>query len=175
VIAMALGCEQPAPGPAPGPTPPAVATPNEPAPTPPTQPVGQGQLIVQQAPSSGPVYHLYLPAGYKADQQWPLVLLGDDARLYDGVAPGRISAEWQTRADANGWVLVGMALNLSSSQPDSLDETAVNAVMSDVLSRWSIDRDKIYATPLVGLVKGLVNELVRRQPMRFTELPGAAP
>lgn len=117
---------------------PSATQPAEPAsPEPQPQPAvtePQGQLLRQVEPGTRNTYHLYLPDGYKADRQWPMVvlLLGRDFPPDKTAAAAR---DWQLFADREGLVL------LQPDQPtDAADLNKTRPMIRDLLGRWSLDR-----------------------------------
>ena len=129
------------------------------------QDLPRGQLIEKVACRSdaAQTYALYLPSDYAPDKKWPILY------ALDAGARGSLPVQrFQDAAEKYGYILAGS--NNSRNGPIKVVEDAVNALVDDTGSRFSLDPQRIYlagfsggarAAILVGLaLKGKVAGII---------------
>ncbi len=88
-------------------------------------------------------YALYLPSAYSPDRGWPVIY------AFDPFARGTAAIEvYRAAAEKYGYIVVGS--NNSKNGPASIQTTAAQALWSDTHRRFSIDKNRVYATGLSG-------------------------
>jgi predicted esterase len=106
----------------------------------------KGKLVekveCQAAPSFS--YALYLPSAYQVEKTWP-VLFCFDARA-DGMLPAGL---FQEAAEKYGYIIVS-SNNSGSDDPSVPNLQAMKAMYDDALSRFSVDKRRLYATGFSG-------------------------
>jgi dienelactone hydrolase len=103
-----------------------------------------GELVPDVKCVSDPAqsYALFLPADYTPDRAWPVIF------AFDPGARGRTPVErYQAAAAAYGYIVAG-SNNSRNGSPDV--RPAVNAMTSDVLSRFNVDAKRIYLAGMSG-------------------------
>ncbi|MFC2157829.1 hypothetical protein ACFLT9_08335 [Acidobacteriota bacterium] len=88
-------------------------------------------------------YALYLPSNYSPDRTWPILY------AFDPGARGRIPLE-RFREAAERFEFIVVASNNSRNGPWEPILKAASAVVRDTFERFSIDRNRIYATGFSG-------------------------
>lgn len=88
-------------------------------------------------------YAVYLPSNYSADRRWPLLL------AFDPGARGALPVQrYKDAAERLGVIVVG-SNNSRNAQLGASDE-ALNAMLSDASSWFSLDRRRVYLTGFSG-------------------------
>jgi dienelactone hydrolase len=88
-------------------------------------------------------YALYLPSSYDARRTWPVIY------AFDPAGRGQLPLEcFKESAEKHGYILVGSNISRNGPVPPSL--RAGLAMMRDVLSRFSVDERRLYATGFSG-------------------------
>jgi len=95
-----------------------------------------------QAP--GFSYALYLPSSYQPEKTWP-VLFCFDPRA-NGMNPAEL---FQEGAEKYGYIIIS-SNNSGSDDPSVPNLQAMKAIYDDALSRFSVDKQRLYATGLSG-------------------------
>lgn len=109
----------------------------------------------RQAPDQS--YALYLPSGYRPEQRWPLLL------AFDPAGRGRVPVErFQAAAQRYGYIVAGS--NNARNGPWEPVVAAVNALWTDIPSRFSIDPDRVYAAGFSGGARVACAVALSRQP-----------
>jgi pimeloyl-ACP methyl ester carboxylesterase len=99
--------------------------------------------IVKCAADQSQTYALYLPSHYSPDRPWNLIL------AFDPRGQGRQGVEHlQAAAEKYGYIVAGS--NNSRNGPPQISLTAVQAMWSDVVKRFSINPKRIYTAGLSG-------------------------
>jgi hypothetical protein len=109
------------------------------------QDLPRGQIIAEVKCAADPSqsYALYLPSNYSSDRVWSVIF------AFDPVARGRLPVElFQAAAEKYGYIVAGSNNSRNGAWNTSL--TAWQAMSSDVLTRFSIDERRTYATGLSG-------------------------
>ena len=125
-----------------------------------TQELPPGKLIEKVVCDGDPQqsYALYLPPGYSASRQWPILY------CFDPAARGRVPLErFQEAAERYGWIVVGS--NNSCNGPLEVSLGAMDAMWRDTHARFAIDARRVYAAGFSGGARmacrlGLAGELV---------------
>lgn len=104
-----------------------------------------GEVAPRVACAASPeqTYALYLPTNYDPGQKWPLLLCLDPVRR--GALP---VSRFASAAERWGYIVIGS--NNSQNYDWSSTTQAVNALMKDGLSRYSIDTRRIYHAGFSG-------------------------
>jgi dienelactone hydrolase len=105
----------------------------------------KGRIIDKVVCTNAPQfsYSLYLPSGYSAERNWPVIF------CFDPRAQGRRPVELlQAAAETYGYVLAG-SLD-SKNGPVEPNQRAARAVWQDVRGRFSIDTERVYAAGFSG-------------------------
>ncbi len=89
-------------------------------------------------------YALYLPTAYQPEEIWP-VLFCFDPRA-DGMRPAEL---FKDSAEKYGYIIIS-SNNSGSDDPSVPNLQAMKAIYDDALSRFSVDRQRLYATGLSG-------------------------
>ncbi len=89
-------------------------------------------------------YALYLPTSYQSEKTWP-VLFAFDPRA-NGMRPAEL---FKDSAEKYGYIIVS-SNNSGSDDPSVPNLQAMKAIYDDALSRFSVDRQRLYATGLSG-------------------------
>jgi len=108
--------------------------------------IARGTIIDGLKCASDPTqtYAVYLPAAYVPGQHRPLLFVFDPRRR------GAFAAElFQAAAERYGWI-VASSNDTLSDESWAPNETAVRAMLPDVLRRFDPDRRRIYATGFSG-------------------------
>ncbi len=114
-----------------------------PAPAPPSFPVGQIIPSVPTQADPGQTFALYLPPQYDPEKAWPLII------AFDPGARGSVPVElFKPAAEKYGYLVVG--LNNSRNGPLRDQVEAFRAVWNDVLVRFSLDAQRLYAAGFSG-------------------------
>ena len=88
-------------------------------------------------------YSIYLPSKYSSDRKWPIIFAFDaDAR---GPLPVR---RFKAVAEKYGYIIAGS--NNSRNGPMAIIEEALNALITDTESRFSLDDRRMYMTGFSG-------------------------
>jgi dienelactone hydrolase len=102
--------------------------------------------IIDNVPCRGDpsqTYALYLPSGYAADKQWPILY------ALDAGARGNLPVErFKEAAEKYGYIVVGS--NNSRNGPVKIVQDAVNALLIDTNTRLSVDRRRVYIAGFSG-------------------------
>jgi predicted esterase len=106
----------------------------------------KGKLVekVECQGAAGFSYALYLPSTYQPEKTWP-VLFCFDARA-DGMLPAGL---FQEGAEKYGYIIVS-SNNSGSDDPSVPNLQAMKAMYDDALSRFSVDKRRLYATGFSG-------------------------
>jgi predicted esterase len=91
-------------------------------------------------------YSLYLPSNYDAEARWPLLLVFDP-RGRSVEAAGLFTAA----AEEYGWIILSSNDTRSDSGMEP-NQRAINALWSEIQSRYSVERRRIYAAGFSGTV-----------------------
>ncbi|MBT7067585.1 MAG: hypothetical protein HN919_14895 [Verrucomicrobia bacterium] len=87
-------------------------------------------------------YHLYLPSNFNLSRKWPVMFVmspgGGQAGGLKRYVPG---------AEQNGWIL---AISVQSKNGFEQSDTAVSAMVDDVLEQQPIDTERLYASGFSG-------------------------
>jgi predicted esterase len=134
----------------------------------------RGQVIERVVCAKVPAqaYALYLPSNYDAARRWPLLL------CFDPGANGRRAVErFAAAAEKFGWIVAG-SLN-SRNGPWDANAAAINALVQDAGTRWSVDPRRLYAAGLSGgarvaLQLALMNKLISGVIACSAGFPGSA-
>jgi predicted esterase len=89
-------------------------------------------------------YALYLPSSYQSEKSWP-VLFCFDPRA-NGMNPAQL---FQEAAEKYGYIIVS-SNNSGSDDPSVPNMQAMKAIYDDALARFSVDKQRLYATGLSG-------------------------
>jgi predicted esterase len=89
-------------------------------------------------------YALYLPSSYQPEKTWP-VLFAFDPRANGDVPAGL----FQEGAEKYGYIIVS-SNNSGSDDPSVPNLQAMKAMYDDALSRFSVDKRRLYATGFSG-------------------------
>jgi predicted esterase len=105
-----------------------------------------GKIIEKVACQGAPdfSYALYLPSAYQPERTWP-VLFCFDPRA-NGMNPAEL---FQEGAEKYGYIIVS-SNNSGSDDPSVPNLQAMKAIYDDALSRFSVDKQRLYATGLSG-------------------------
>jgi dienelactone hydrolase len=109
------------------------------------QDLPRGRLIEKVACRSdaAQTYALYLPSDYAPDKKWPILY------ALDAGARGSLPVQrFQDAAEKYGYILAGS--NNSRNGPIKVVEDAVNALVTDTGSRFSLDPQRIYLAGFSG-------------------------
>jgi hypothetical protein len=88
-------------------------------------------------------YALYLPSQYSPDRSWPVLY------AFDPFARGKVAVEvYRAAAEKYGYIVAGS--NNSKNGPASIQTAAAQALWLDTHQRFSIDKNRVYATGLSG-------------------------
>jgi dienelactone hydrolase len=88
-------------------------------------------------------YALYLPSNYTAEKQWPILY------ALDAGARGALPVErFQEAAEKYGYILAGS--NNSRNGPVKIVQDAVNALLIDTRTRFSVDPRRMYVAGFSG-------------------------
>lgn len=103
-----------------------------------------GEIVnVTCAADSAQSYALYLPSGYTPTREWKLIL------AFDAGARGRQGVErFQAAAEKYGYIVAGS--NNSRNGPWEISLGAADAMSTDVVRRFKVDRKHIYTTGQSG-------------------------
>ncbi len=94
-------------------------------------------------------YALYLPSNYTPDKQWPILY------ALDAGARGALPVErFREAAETYGYILAGS--NNSRNGPVKIVQDAVNALIVDTRTRFSIDPRRIYVAGFSGGARAAV-------------------
>ena len=89
-------------------------------------------------------YALYLPSSYQSEKTWPVLF------CFDPRANGEVPAElFQESAEKYGYIIVS-SNNSGSDDPSVPNLQAMKAIYDDALSRFSVDKRRLYATGFSG-------------------------
>src|SRR4051812_42948785 len=111
-----------------------------------SQELARGEIIdkVLCASDSSQSYGLYLPTGYSAEKQWPIVY------AFDPGGRGRNPVErFKDSAERMGYIVVGSNNSRNGIGGDSIGKI-IQALWSDTHTRFSIDERRVYATGFSG-------------------------
>jgi poly(3-hydroxybutyrate) depolymerase len=103
-----------------------------------------GQIIdsVTCATDASQSYALFVPAGYTLSHPWPVIF------AFDPGGRGRTPVErYQAAAEQYGFIVAG-SNNSRNGSPEFLD--AAEAMSTDVMGRFNIDRKRIYVAGMSG-------------------------
>src|SRR5262245_3615917 len=106
--------------------------------------VPRGQVVpdVKCTADASQSYALYLPSSYSPNREWPVIL------AFDPGGRGRNGVErYQAAAEKYGYIVAG-SNNSRNGSPET--GKAVNAMSSDVFSRFNVDTRRIYAAGMSG-------------------------
>ncbi len=99
------------------------------------------KVVCRAAP--GQSYALYLPSGYSPDAQWPILYALDPG------ARGRLPVDrFKDAAEKLGFIVAGS--NNSRNGPMEASQAAINAILTDTTSRFSLDARRVYFTGFSG-------------------------
>ena len=88
-------------------------------------------------------YALYVPAGYSADREWPVIF------AFDPGARGRVPVErFRDAAERYGFIVAGS--NNSRNGPMTVSIDAINAMHADLRARFGLDARRSYLTGFSG-------------------------
>ncbi|MFT3869648.1 MAG: hypothetical protein QM715_14425 [Nibricoccus sp.] len=88
-------------------------------------------------------FALYLPSNYDPAKKWPVLF------CFDPGARGRRPVEcFQAGAEKFGYIVVGSNNSRNGPWPDNAK--AIEAMLRETFSRWSVDRSRLYAAGLSG-------------------------
>src|SRR5262245_35710523 len=105
-------------------------------------PVGQIVDSVSCAADPSQSYALFLPREYSPQREWPVIF------AFDPGARGRMPVErYQAAADRFGYVVAGS--NNSRNGSNDIGK-AVDAMTIDVMSRFAIDKRRVYVAGMSG-------------------------
>jgi len=110
------------------------------------QPIPKGEIVDKIAAASDPemAYAVYLPASYAPDRRWPVVFVLDPRRR------GALAADLFRDAAAQfGWIIVS-SNNTESDSENAPNIRAVQALLTDAPSRFSIDEHRMYLAGFSG-------------------------
>jgi predicted esterase len=105
----------------------------------------RGQIVdeVQCASDPAQSYALYLPSSYSPDRAWSLLI------AFHPAARGRAMVEtYRAAAETYGYIVAGS--NNSRNGSWQVSAASVQAMISDLGQRFSIDASRVYATGLSG-------------------------
>jgi pimeloyl-ACP methyl ester carboxylesterase len=105
----------------------------------------QGRIIgkVPCGLDASQTYALYLPSNYAADKQWPILY------ALDAGARGTLPVErFQEAAEKYGYILAGS--NNSRNGPVKIVQDAMNALLVDTRTRFSVDPRRMYVAGFSG-------------------------
>jgi len=111
-----------------------------------TDPFPTGEIVDPVACLADPsqTYALYLPAGYSAERQWPVLL------VFDPRARGTAAAEiFLEGAREHGWLILS-SNNTRSDSSWQPNVKAVNAMLPELGGRWAVDPERVYAAGFSG-------------------------
>lgn len=98
---------------------------------------------------SGQTYALYLPSGYTQEEQWPILY------ALDAGARGRLPVErFREAAEEYGFILAGS--HNSRNGPARIIQDAVNALLVDTQTRFSVNPRRIYVAGFSGGARAAV-------------------
>ena len=106
----------------------------------------RGKIVERIATMSDPsiTYAYYLPSNYDASKRWPLLYVFDPGKR------GPLGAEiFREAAETYGWIIVS-SNDTDSSADWRPNSRAINAMWPDAQRRFSIDKNRIYATGMSG-------------------------
>jgi tetratricopeptide (TPR) repeat protein len=94
-------------------------------------------------------YSLYLPSNYVPDKHWPILY------ALDAGARGVVPVErFKEAAETYGYILVGS--NNSRNGPVKIVQDAVNALLVDTQTRFSVDLQRVYVAGFSGGARAAV-------------------
>jgi dienelactone hydrolase len=94
-------------------------------------------------------YALYLPSTYASDKRWPILY------ALDAGARGIVPVErFEEAAETYGCIVVGS--NNSRNGPVTMVQEALNALLIDTQTRFSVDRQRIYVAGFSGGARAAV-------------------
>ena len=102
-----------------------------------------GELVpsVSVPGAPGESYAVYLPGAYTPARRWPLIL------VFDPGARGQTAVErYRLAAEQYGYIVAGS----NSSRNYQNNDSAVTAMAGDVLSRFSVDENRVYTAGMSG-------------------------
>jgi dienelactone hydrolase len=111
----------------------------------------QGRIIgrVPCGLDASQTYALYLPSNYAAEKQWPILY------ALDAGARGALPVErFQEAAEKYGYILAGS--NNSRNGPVKIVQDAVNALLIDTRTRFSVDPRRMYVAGFSGGARAAV-------------------
>jgi predicted esterase len=92
---------------------------------------------------SGDSYALFLPEGYRASEPVPALF------VFDPAARGALGVRtFKEAAGSRGWIVIGS--NVSRNGPYEKNFEQASRLFSDVLSRFSVDPERIYVAGFSG-------------------------
>lgn len=100
------------------------------------------EIQCRKAPSYS--YMLYLPCGYTPDREvkWPvLFVMGPQGGTEEGIR------RYIRGAEKNNWIV---AMSIQSKNGFKASRTAVAAMVGDVFKRFSVDKERCYASGMSG-------------------------
>jgi len=116
--------------------------------------VATGKIGYQKEPTTGRVYHLYVPTTYNPKRAWPLVVTAHGAFPFDEAAQQR--DRWVDVAERYGFIVCSpdfdaatpwLAVPKDHPAPELVrDEKAVVAIVKEVESRYNINKTAIMIT-----------------------------
>lgn len=109
-------------------------------------PFEKGKVIekVSCLKDKGTNYALYLPSGYDSTNKYPVIFTFDSHA--DGVRPVTL---FQKEAEKYRYIIVG-SNNSKNGTPWATTNAIYNAMLTDVLSRFSINQNRIYTAGFSG-------------------------
>ncbi len=133
---------------------------------------GPGQTVQRVEPEHGTRYVLYEPSDYRADYQWPLVVVCHSGGLD---SPQTRIRRWATLAEERGFLVAAPAVESASGRGDaarqlarqSRDADHILAVVRHVRGSSSVSDDRVFITGRAGgalpaLYTGICNPAVFR-------------
>ena len=113
-----------------------------------------GKVNYQKEPTTGRVYHLYIPSTYRPTRAYPLIVSGHGMFPWDEGASQR--DKWVDVAERYGLIVCSPDIDSSSAflgipsdrpAPELVsDEKAVVAIVKEIESRYTINQDAVMIT-----------------------------
>ena len=109
--------------------------------------VGAVTETIHSLSDTSQTYALYLPSSYSKTHQWPVLLLMDPRGR--ALIPMRL---FQAAAERYGYIVMS-SYQTQSDGPIEPNDKAVNAMLSDAQSRFSVDMHRLYFAGFSGTAR----------------------